>query len=289
MSTQSSKLSVIIVNYNSTIQLNSLIKSLQKINDIIQEIFIIDNNSNDLNKLDNKNSKITLVKNDQNVGFAKAVNQGVKITKSDYILLLNPDTLILDNSIKILFDEIKKNKSIGAIGGKIQHKNNNKPHFTATSKINFFTGLFEFTNLKKIFPNNTFTNKFWIEKNSKIIRPIKVYSLCGAFILFRKKLNDQLNLFDESFFLYLEDIMFGININKKGYSVIFDPRAKVEHIGGVSSASKYNTVLKHWYKSRKILFKKLCNPITSCILNLIFTLEELSLKIYHHLKHEPAE
>jgi GT2 family glycosyltransferase len=282
------KITVIIVNYNSSVHTNKLNNTLNKISKYVQEILIIDNNSNDTNKL-LLNNKTRLIKNKINYGFAKAVNQGIKISKNEIILLINPDCLLENDSILKSLNKILSNNKIGAIGGKIKKAYSDKYHLTANSKPNFLTGLFEFTNLKKIFPNNPISRKFWIEKTYKSTKPVEVNSLCGAYIILRKKLGNKLNMFDERYFLYMEDIDFGDKINKEGYKVIFDPESEITHIGGASSGSKYRTVLKYWYTSRKKYFQKHLNPLESSILTTIFTLEEQFLKIYHKIKAEPYE
>jgi hypothetical protein len=233
----------------------------------------------------NNNEKLTLIKNKTNNGFAKAVNQGIIIAKNEFVLLLNPDSIILDKSIQLIYREILNNPLIGAIGGKIISKNQK---YSATRKPTFLTGLFEFTNLKKLFPNNIFSYNFWIENNI-IQNSTEVTSLCGAFILLRKKLNDKIVLFDENFFLYLEDLDFCLNIKKKGYKIVFNPNAIIRHLGGGSNNSKYNITLKYWYTSRKYLFSKHLNKFESIILNIIFTIEEKILFLYHHLTHTPNE
>jgi len=278
-------LSVVIVNYNSSIYTNKLINSLNQIRKLINEIIIIDNNSNDLDKL-KINNLTKLYKNKVNVGFSKAVNKGILISKSENILLLNPDTFLIDNSIKKMFNFFVNNPKIGAIGGKMY--SGNKKYLTANSKPSFMTGLFEFTNLKKIFPNNLYTNKFWVEKNKLIKTPVRVYSLCGGFILFKKNINNKIQLFDEKFFLYLEDLDFCVNINSQNKEVWFYPNTKIQHIGGTSNDSKYKIVLKHWYKSRKYFFKK-HEPIFGSILEIIYSIEESLLRLYHFLKNEPNE
>lgn len=283
----SQKISIIIINYNSTEKINKLIKSLELIKKITKEIIIVDNNSKNLNKL-KISKKIKLSINSKNLGFSKAVNQGIKKSKSNFILLLNPDSELIDNSIEKLFEEIKKDSEIGAIGGKIIYKN--KEIYSATNIPNFLIGLFEFTNFKKIFPRNKYSLNFWPEKKEYITKPIEVTSLCGAFILFRKfDKENKINLLDENYFLYLEDLDFGIRLKEKGYKIIFDPNSSIKHIGGASSSSKYNIVLKYWYKSRKIFFKKHLNKIGGLTLNIIFTIEEFLLKKYHNIKHEPFE
>jgi GT2 family glycosyltransferase len=279
------KISIITVNYNVAKYVNNLILSLKKIDKFINEIIIVDNNSNDVNLLKN-GKKIIFIKNKTNFGFAKAVNQGIKISKSDIIFLINPDCYLENTSILLSINKIFSNKNIGAIGGRIIKPVHRGFHFSANNKADFLTGIFEFTNLKKLFPKNKYTKSFWVEKQ-KINKPIKVESLCGANIIFRRKLGDNLNLFDENYFLYMEDMDFGNKINSLGYKVIFDPRSEIVHIGGESSGSKYGTVLKYWYVSRKKYFKKHLNIIESSILTLIFTIEEFLLYILHKLKNTP--
>lgn len=285
---QESNISVVTVNYNSSVNTNTLIKSLIRIDTYINEIIVIDNNSKDIQEL-NVNGKVKIIKNNKNLGFAAAVNQGIKSAKSKYILLINPDCYLENKSILKSLNKIINNPKIGAIGGKIKKADENKYHMTANSKPTFLTGLFEFTNLKKIFPNNKFTNKFWIEKTYKSNKPKRVNSLCGAYIILKKIIKNKFNLFDERYFLYMEDIDFGDKINKLRYYVIFDPESEITHIGGASSGSKYGTVLKHWYVSRKKYFKKHLNPIESTILTIVFIIEEKFLWIYHKIKAEPYE
>jgi len=280
------KITIIIVNYNSSKNTNKLLSSINKyIYKSISKIIIIDNNSKDIKDLNIKDSKIELIKNNKNIGFAKAVNQGIKISKEELLILLNPDTTIIDSSILKTIKLIKNDKKIGVIGGKIKYKN--KKIFTANNIPTFLTGLFEFTNLKKIFPNNKYTLNFWPERNNKITKPIEVSGICGAYLIFKKY--DQkrsINYFSQDYFLYLEDLDFCLKMKSKGFKIIFDPRSKILHIGGASTKNKYNMSLNYWYKSRKIFFKKHLNKVEGIILNIIFTLEELFLKTRLLIKND---
>lgn len=278
------KISVLIVNYNSEKQTIKLLKSLELISDNVNEILVVDNCSNELPKL-NQSKKIFLIKNKKNIGFSKAVNQGIRIARNNIILLLNPDTYLENNSILNSIRLINSDKKIAAIGGKIKNPISNKYIPSANSKANFFTAIFEFTNLKKLFPNNYFSKKFWIKTTQK--RPIEVESICGAYIILRKKINNKLNIFNEDYFMYLEDIDFGNKINSLGYKVIYDPNSEITHTGGSSNKSVYNTVLEYWYKSRKIYFIYHLPKIQSIIMIKIFSIEELFLKIYHFFTHTP--
>lgn len=270
------KITVLTINYNVASHVNKLVNSLSIIDNNVSEIIIIDNNSTDSKQI-KQTIKTKLIYNKKNFGFSKAVNQGIIKAKEKFILLINPDCYLENSSIRHSLKLIINDNTIGAIGGKIKKSTSNNYQFTANNKANFFTGLFEFTNLKKIFPNNVFSNRFWVE-TSTINKPMQVESLCGAYMIIRKKINNRLNLFDERFFLYLEDIDFGNKINLLGHKVIFDPKSEITHVGGKSSNSKYNIVLPKWYISRKKYFKKHLNIIQSTILNTIFNIEEKFLK-----------
>lgn len=280
------KISVIIVTYNSNKTIFHLLRSLKFIEKYINEIIIIDNNSLIFNnkKIQKTCKKIKIIRNKSNVGFAKAINQGIKLSKSNFLLLLNPDTYLEDNTIWQTAKIIELDPKIGAIGGKILNKNN-QTQYSATNETNFLTALFEFTILKRFFPKNKYSQNFWVE-NNKVNKPIKVTSLCGAYIIIRKKIKNKLNLFDENFFLYFEDIDFGYSINSKGYKVIFDPNSHIKHIGGASSHNQYHTDLNNWYKSRAFFFKKHENKFNAIILSTIFSIEKYILKTISFLKNE---
>lgn len=279
------KITVVIVTYNSSKYVNNLIKSLNLIKNYISKIIIIDNNSKDTNKI-KLNFYSVLIKQKINLGFAKAANIGVKKSRSNLILLINPDCVLENKSILKTIIQIQNNPKIGIIGGKIRDFNSHKQLFTANSKATFLTALFEFTNLKKLFPNNKFSNNFWIEKKYFKKQTIDVNSLCGAYMIIRKYIKQKVNLFDEQYFLYLEDMDIGDKVNSLGYKVVFDPNSEISHIGGASSNSKYKIVLPYWYSSRKKYFKKHLKTWEFFILNIIFTTEEIILKIYHKIKGE---
>lgn len=275
------KITVLTVSYNVADHVNKLVKSLSIINNNVSEIIIIDNNSTDSKQI-KQTTKTKLIYNKKNIGFSKAVNQGIIKAKEKFILLINPDCYLENSSIKHSLKLLVNDNTVGAIGGKIKKSESNYYQFTANNKANFLTGLFEFTNLKKLFPNNIFSKRFWVE-TSIINKPMQVESLCGAYMIIRKKINNNLNLFDERFFLYLEDIDFGNKINLLGYKVIFDPKSEITHIGGKSSKSKYNIVLPKWYISRNEYFKKHLNIVQSTILTTIFNIEEELLKIVNKI------
>lgn len=127
--------------------------------------------------------KYKLIKNEENIGFSRAANQGINKSKTDIVLLLNPDTYLIDSSPNNTYKLIKENRDFAIAGGQIVYDRLKQVNFTATQKPTFFTMLFEFTILKKIFRNNLFSKNFWIEKSYKEKKKL-MFSLYVAPIYF---------------------------------------------------------------------------------------------------------
>jgi GT2 family glycosyltransferase len=287
------KLTIITVNYNSTKHLNDLIKSLIPLSSRIKKIIVVDNKSNDIDLLNipaKFTYKIILIKNNSNVGFSRAVNIGINKSKTDILLLLNPDTkIIYPKRIVHMSRYLINHSDIGCMGGTILDQNLKITPSANIFKPSFLSALYVFTNLQKIFPNNEYVKNFYFQKFEETRKTKSVDLLCGAFLMFRKQTGGKTIAFNESYFLYLEDVDFCLDLLKKGFKNIFYPKAKIIHIGGASTNSKYNTVLKYWYMSRKILFSRYLPKAKYNILAIIFKTEEFLLKTYHKILNEPHE
>jgi len=283
------KLSIIIISYNVYEKVLRCINIIKKIINI--EIIIIDNNSQDhtYKKLTNNSfsKNVRIFKNQNNVGFAKAVNMGIGISRGKYILLLNPDTIPKNKAIiKLLqFIENSKSSKIGLVGG-MMLKHDGSVHRTYVNKPNFFTALFEFTNINKIIPNNCFSRMFYY-MNEEIKSPKKVYGLSGGFLLFEKKLIKDIGLLDENFFMYLEDVDYGVRAREKGYKNYYIPGVKIIHESGSSSNSKYKINVSAWRKSKKYYFNKHLKYPLNKITSLVFSIDDFMIDIIHKIKKEP--
>jgi len=284
-------LSIIIVSYNVA---NELVRCLNIIEKMpFSEIIIVDNNSGDntYNKL-NKfilSNKIRFFKNKKNYGFAKAVNMGISLAKGKYILLLNPDTIPNLNAIDILLNYhfSSKGNNIGLLGGKMIDNIEGRIHGTYVDKPNPLTALFDFTNLKKIFKNNYYTKKFYYS-NFKIKGPKLVYGLSGGFLLFKKDLTKEVGMFDENYFMYLEDVDFGVRVRAKGFENYYIPQAKIIHESGSSSKySKYKINVVAWRNSKRYYVKKHFNVLWYIILSIVFLIDDFVTDIIHIIRKEP--
>lgn len=262
--------SVIIVNWNSGNYLYNCIQSI-KLNEPQDnyDIIIIDNASTDnsLEKI-SKTKGIQIIKLKQNEGFAKACNIGSKLSSSEYLLFLNPDTTIfkktISNTVKTLQNLSKK--KIGIAGIQLLNSDNNISkscwRFPTT-----LTMICKILNLEKLLPK--YTSGLMIEfdfKNSKIVDQVM-----GAFFLVSSELFYNLKGFDESFFVYKEEVDFSLRAKKKGYSSIFISKYKAFHAGGGCSSKNKSKRLFYYLRSNLIYTKKHFS-IFSFILIFIFTL-----------------
>jgi len=171
-----------------------------------------------------KKEKIKYIKNSANFGFAKANNIGVKQSKGDYLLFLNSDMELIDDSLIKMLNFFKKDETIGIIG----------PQFLNIDK----------TPQASVFPPQTILNafkEFWLgQKNaySKYNPPTdkisQVYAISGGALLIRKTLFNKIGAWNEKYHFYFEDLDMSRTINKLGYKVIFYPFCKVIHRHGAS-------------------------------------------------------
>ena len=250
-------ISIIIVNYNVLSFLKECIKSIYN-SDLKQnfEIIIIDNNSPEplLGSFD-KNDNIKIYHFTSNKGFAKAVNFGISKSNGDYILLLNPDTLVHRNTLNILSQYLHLNKDVGVVGCKVvypdgKYQLSSKRHFPTLSII-----VTLFLKLDKIFPKNRFFGKYnytYLDENKLAC----VDAVSGSCMMFKKEILNDIGNFDENFFLYFEDTDFCYRAIKKDYKVVYNPDCKIVHHKRESFKNSNKNSDLEFYKSFYIFYNK---------------------------------
>lgn len=255
--------SVIIVNYNTSVLLDNCIKSiLEKTKGVDFEIIVVDNASSDnsLSMMEQKYSLIKLIKSKENLGFGKANNLGAKYATGKYLFLLNTDTLLINNVIKILFDfmEIESNLNIGACGGNL---------FNPDLTPNFSYSL-NFPSLKSIFSYRSRLPFFLDNENFNDTDNIKEVSIIiGADFFVRKNIFDSIGGFDPSFFMYVEDGELCYRIKKLNYRIVSVPMAKIIHMQGKSSSNGFKLQME--FTGYLIYFKKHYSSLTLKLYKLI--------------------
>lgn len=252
------KLSVIIVNYNVKYFLEQCLYSVEKsLQGIESEIIVIDNNSVDGSEamVRNKFSRVDLIINDHNAGFSKANNQALKIARGEYVLLLNPDTVVEETTFTRCLDFMDAHPTAGAMGPKMI---DGKGRYLPESKRALPTPVVAFYKvfgLSKIFPRSKRFGKYYLGyTNQDEIQEIEV--LTGAFMFIRHIVLQEVGLLDEDFFMYGEDIDLSYRIREKGYKIYYFPETTIIHYKGESTRKDSLTYLTMFYKAMKIFAEK---------------------------------
>lgn len=286
-------LTIIIVTFNSEKHIEKCVDSITKgeLDNHSYRIIIVDNFSKDntvkiVKKLQKRSKYISLIENRNNVGFSRAVNQGIKVSrKSKYILLLNPDTILEKNSQINLIKCLEKNKA-GICGGTTVNTKReiNGSYFRYP---NLMVGIFDFTNIRKLCKNDKWHKYFYyldINSSNKDSFPVDVVT--GGFMLIKSSTVKKIGLLDEKFFMYLEDVDYCLRANKAGIKIFHTNSSKIIHIGGASSNNKDKVRHCSWLKSRKIFFLKHFSVLENIIIQPIFLLDDLLILANKVLKHE---
>jgi len=232
-------LSIIIVSYNTKELLKQCLESIvnnidNKDKSLSYEIIVVDNNSQDDSVKMLKNLKLKIIVNNDNVGFAKANNQGIKVAKGEYLLFLNPDTMVPQNTIPFMLNYMKKHPQVGVATCRVELVNgelDDACHRGFPTPWNTFC---HFSGLEKLFPYTKIFAGYslgYLDLN----KTHEIDSGVGAFMLVPKKIGKEINWWDEDYFWYGEDIDFCYRVKEKGYKIMFIPEVKIIHYKGASS------------------------------------------------------
>ena len=265
-------LSIIIVNY-ATYQLtkDTVMSILATVNDIGYEIVIVDNDSPDdsFNMLCNDFSdyeNVTLIQNDNNDGFATANNIGIRESTGEYILLLNSDVIVKENTINQCLYHIKENTNIGCLGCKVVLPDGNLDKACRRSFPTFEVSFYRLTGLSKIFPKSRRFNRYnlsYLDENE--VYPVDC--VVGAFMLIPRDVMLKCGCLDESYFMYGEDIELCYNIKQLGYDVVYYGKAEITHYKGASGKSK--KLLYEFHNSMQIFYDKHYKASDNILINAI--------------------
>mgnify|MGYP001217608445 CR=1 FL=1 len=267
------KLSVVIVNYNVKHFLEQCLHSVRKASAGVPcEVFVVDNNSVDgsVKMVKEKFPEVKIIANQENLGFSKANNQAIKLAVGEYVLLLNPDTIVEDDTFVKILDFMDSHPEAGGLGVKMV---DGQGKFLPESKRGLPTpavAFYKIFGLARLFPKS----KIFGQYHLSYLHPDKIHAvdvLSGAFMLIRKSVLDKIGGLDESYFMYGEDIDLSYRINLEGYKNYYFPETRIIHYKGESTKkSSINYVLvfyqamiifatKHFSQKNARLFSFLIN------------------------------
>jgi GT2 family glycosyltransferase len=252
------KLSVIIVNYNVKYFLEQALHSVRKaVKGMDAEVFVVDNNSVDgsCEMVKRKFPEVILIENKDNPGFSKANNQAIRQSKGEYILLLNPDTVVEEDCFEKVTAFMDQTPDAGALGVKMI---DGKGHFLPESKRGLPTpqvAFYKMFGLSALFPRSKRFGRYhlgYLDKDET--HPVDV--LAGAFMLLRKKTLEEIGLLDEDYFMYGEDIDLSYRITKAGYKNYYFPHTTIIHYKGESTKKSSVNYVFVFYRAMIIFAQK---------------------------------
>jgi GT2 family glycosyltransferase len=252
------KLSVVIVNYNVKYFLEQALHSVRKAcQGLDAEVFVVDNNSVDgsCDMVRLKFPDVILIDNKDNTGFSKANNQAICQAKGDYVLLLNPDTVVEEDCFKKVCDFMDSTPDAGGLGVKMI---DGAGKFLPESKRGLPTpdvAFYKIFGLATLFPKSRKFGKYhlgFLDRNE--VHSVEV--LAGAFMLLRKSLLDKIGLLDEDYFMYGEDIDLSYRITKAGYKNYYFPHTTIIHYKGESTKRTSVNYVFTFYRAMIIFAKK---------------------------------
>ena len=243
---------------------------LKAIEHIEAEVFVVDNNSVDgsIALIKEKFPQVNLIINTSNTGFSIANNQAIRLSKGKYILLLNPDTVVQEDTFEKTLTFMDSHPNAGALGIKML---DGKGQFLPESKRGLPTpavAFYKLFGLAKLFPQSKKFGQYhltYLDKNKN--HPVEVLS--GAFMLLRKETLDKVGLLDETFFMYGEDIDLSYRITQGGFKNYYFAESSIIHYKGESTKKSSVNYVIVFYKAMAIFAKKHFSKSNAQVFNLL--------------------
>jgi len=273
------KIDIVIVNWNAGLYLQECVESVIKYsNDLVNKIVVVDNSSTDNSLLlISELPELVLIENSENLGFAKGCNIGAKICSSEYILFLNPDARIYEDTLRacLFFLNDKKNASTGILGVPLEDANGDISR-SCSRYPSIFNVASNAIGLDKLIPSLGASMKEWDHSTTRVVDQV-----IGAFFLVRRGVYKKLNGFDERFFVYYEEVDFSYRAKKEGYKSTYYSGAKAFHYGGISSGKVISSRLFFSLRSRVQYFHKHFSAVSTLFVLLITLFIEFPARLIY--------
>lgn len=262
-------ISLVIVNYNVKEFLANLLTSVDKARgNLVLETFVVDNDSSDgsISYLRRRFPHVTFIENRENVGFGRANNQAIQTATGKYTLLINPDTLIEEDTLRVMFEHMENHPNTGAAGCKILNPDGTFADESRRTIPTPWKALGKVLGLATLFPQSKMLAGYymnWLDENT----PSEVPVISGSFMFFRTDVLKELDGFDERFFMYGEDIDLCYRLSQTGKVIDYVPSTSIIHYKGESTKKDnidyiiiFNKALyqffeKHYSYSYTLLFR----------------------------------
>jgi GT2 family glycosyltransferase len=269
--------SIIIVTWNSQEFIRNCLDSIfLSQSNLTLEIIVVDNGSSDHTTkiVEEFYPQVNLIQNKKNLGYAKANNQGIEKVRGEYILLLNPDTQVLEDALSWMYEFMEENPKIGALGPKLL--NPDKSVQASCGEFpTFSTLVWEFSGLSRLFPKSKIFGRwkmgyFDFNETREVDQPM------GSCLMLRRETLDDVGIFDENFGMFFNDVDLCFAIRKRGWKIYFYPKAKVIHHKGASTKKVKAKMIWLSHLAFYKFFKKYKTGLVNRLLLFIFLIPLIS-------------
>ena len=251
-------LSIIIVHYRVPVFLEQCLLTVNRaIQGLLAEIIVVDNAStyNSITDLQSLFPDVHFISQVENIGFAKANNLGLTHAKGRYILFLNPDTLVPENTLSHCVEYLDQQPNCGAVGVRMINGFGNYLPESKRARPTLTNTFFKLTGAAALFPSSRLFNNYALGHLS-IQQQHRVEVLAGAFMMVRKEILDQLAGFDPNFFMYGEDVDLSVRIQQLGYTIFYLGDVCIVHYKGQSSRNRTQIQNRIFYTAMLLFVKK---------------------------------
>lgn len=251
-------LSILIVNYNTReLTLDALRSVYRSQTNYTFEVILIDNHSTDgsVEAIKEEFPQVKIIENQENVGFAKANNQGIRRAAGRYILLLNSDTIIQPDTLEIMLRFMDQHPNIGASGCKVVLPDGSLDKACRRGFPTPSASFYYAFGLAKLFPHVPKFNQYQLS----YLDPDDDYPvdcLVGAFMLVRREVIDHVGMLDEDFFMYGEDVDWCYRIKKAGWEIYYYPKTSIIHYKGAGKKRKSRKVVYEFHRAMILFHRK---------------------------------
>ncbi|MBC8175027.1 MAG: glycosyltransferase [Candidatus Marinimicrobia bacterium] len=260
-------ISVIIVNYNVKDYLTSCISSIQ--NSVLNqdmEIIVVDNASFDgsIPLIQDQFPDVIVIANEKNEGFAKGINRGVQNASGEYLLILNPDTILQENTLQVFIDYMETHQEVGICGPKILNADGTLQISCKRSFPTPWVALPKILGLNKLFPKSQWAGKYNLTYlNEDEIH--RVEAISGSCMFIRRDVFDKVGYFDEDFFMFGEDLDFCFRTIENGYKIHYLPTTQIIHYKGESVKVAQFDSIRSFYDAMNLFVEKHFSKTTSML------------------------
>ena len=261
-------LSVVIVNYQTFELTKNTINSIFEYDYPFElEVVVVDNASSDdsLSRLqDYFGDRVRFIASAENNGFAAGNNQALRVVEARYVLLLNSDTIVWENTLESIYNYMEDHKDVGACGCRVLLENGELDKACKRSFPNVKNSFFRLFHI----PTNSADDNYNLD-NLPDDEIYEIDCLTGAFMFMRKEALDTAGLLDETFFMYGEDIDLCYRIKNSGWKIIYYGESKITHLKGASSKKQKSKLIYEFYRAMYIYYKKHHAEESSFIVNIV--------------------